>query len=143
MKRVLCSASTLGRVTLALALFFAISSLAQNVTGVVTNGTSGKTGAGVEVTLITLGQGMTESGSTKTDAQGKYSLALDSGGGPHLIRASYQGTNYFKMVPPGFTTGINRSRLSRRNSLKVVPTSVKVPCPKCFSSNSLPTKKFP
>lgn len=88
-----------------LAVFLlAISSFAQNVTGVVTNGTSGKPASGVEVTLITLAQGMSEAGSTKTDSQGKYSLALD-GGGPHLIRATYQGTSYFKMVPPGMTTG--------------------------------------
>ncbi len=86
-------------ITLSLAAF------AQNVTGVITNGTTNKPAAGVEVTLITLGQGMTESGSTKTDAQGKYSLALDGGQGPHLIRATYQGVTYFKMVPPGFTTG--------------------------------------
>lgn len=85
-------------------LFFAISSFAQNITGVVTNGTSGKPASGVQVTLLTLAQGMSEAGSTKTDAQGKYSLALD-GSGPHLIRATFQGTNYFKMVPPGTASG--------------------------------------
>lgn len=86
-------------------LLFAVSAFAQNITGTITNGTNKKPATGVDVTLISLGQGMTEAGSTKTDAQGKYSLALDNSGGPHLIRATYQGTNYFKMVPPGFSTG--------------------------------------
>jgi hypothetical protein len=86
-------------------LLSTLSAFAQNITGVVTNGTTNKPAAGVEVTLITLGQGMVESGSAKTDAQGKYSLAVDSSPGPHLIRATYQGTSYFKMVPPGFTSG--------------------------------------
>lgn len=96
---------TLVRVAIVAAvLAITVSAFAQNVTGVVTNGTTGKPAAGVEVTLITLGQGMTESGSTKTDAQGKYSLALDNNGGPHLIRAAHQGSNYFKMLPPGFNT---------------------------------------
>lgn len=97
-------ASSLGRVAVAV-MILAFAAYAQNITGVVTNGTTNKPGAGVEVTLITLGQGMTESGSTKTDAQGKYSLALDGGQGPHLIRATYQGVTYFKMVPPGMTSG--------------------------------------
>src|SRR5262245_45095275 len=43
----------------------------------------------------------------------------------------------------GFRRGINLRRLSRRSSLYVVPTSVKVPRPRCFSSRSFPTKKFP
>lgn len=86
-------------------LFFALPSLAQNITGTVTNRTAGKPASGVEVTLLTLANGMQEAGSTKTDAQGKFSLALTDGGGPHLLRASYQGANYFKMVPPGTSQG--------------------------------------
>jgi hypothetical protein len=48
---------------------------------------------------------MSESGSTKTDPQGHYSMPMEAGGGPHLVRASYQGANYFKMVPPGTSQG--------------------------------------
>ncbi len=105
MKRISCNRAATNLVGVLLLLIFAAMSFAQNVTGVVTNGTTNKPQAGAEVTLITLGQGMNEAGSTKTDAQGRYSLALDGSGGPHLIRATYQGTNYFKMVPPGFTSG--------------------------------------
>ena len=77
---------------------------AQNVTGTVRNGTTGKPGAGVEVTILDLSQGMTEAGNTKADAQGRYSLPLGAGQMPHLVRVSYQGANYFKMVPPGVTS---------------------------------------
>lgn len=101
-----CTSNFFVRVVFAFAvLSLSLSASAQNITGTVTNGTNKKPAAGVDVTLISLGQGMTEAGSTKTDAQGKYSLALDNSGGPHLIRATYQGTNYFKMVPPGFSSG--------------------------------------
>jgi hypothetical protein len=86
-------------------LSFAVAGFAQSITGTVTNGTSGKPASGVEVTLLTLANGMQESGSTKTDTQGKYSLKLDGGQGPHLVRATHQGVNYFKMVPPGMSSG--------------------------------------
>ena len=57
---------TASYLVLALASFAA----AQNITGTVTNGTTGKPAAGDEVTLLSLSQGMQEIGSTKTDAQG-------------------------------------------------------------------------
>ena len=47
---------------------------AQNITGTVTNGTTGKPAAGDEVTLLSLSQGMQEIGSTKSDAQGRFSF---------------------------------------------------------------------
>lgn len=77
---------------------------AQNVTGTVRNGTTGKPAAGVEVILLDLSQGMNESATTKADAQGKYSLPLSGGQAPHLVRVNFQGAGYFKMVPPGSTT---------------------------------------
>jgi 5-hydroxyisourate hydrolase-like protein (transthyretin family) len=77
---------------------------AQNVTGTVRNGTNGKPAAGVDVTILDLSQGMTEAGSTKADSQGRYSLPLGGGQMPHLVRVTYQGANYFKMVPPGVTS---------------------------------------
>lgn len=91
-------------VLLVLALF-SISALGQTVSGVVTNGTTGKPAANVDVTLLTLANGMSESGSTKTDAQGHYSMPMQNTGGPHLVRATYQGANYFTMVPPGTSQG--------------------------------------
>jgi hypothetical protein len=90
---------------LGLILLLASSSFAQKVTGTVTNGTTGKPAANVEVTLLTLSNGMSESGSTKTDSEGRYSMPMEPGGGPHLVRATYQGANYFKMVPPGTSQG--------------------------------------
>jgi 5-hydroxyisourate hydrolase-like protein (transthyretin family) len=91
--------------------FSAIFSLAlvsyghsQNLSGTVTNGTSEKPAAGADVTLIKLANGMEEAGTTKTDSKGKFSFKLDDAGGPHLVRATFQGTQYFKMAPPGTTT---------------------------------------
>ena len=48
---------------------------AQNITGTVTNATTGKPSAGDEVTLLSLSQGMQEVGSTKSDASGRFSFA--------------------------------------------------------------------
>lgn len=89
---------------LLLALFTA-SALGQTVSGVVTNGTTDKPAANVDVTLITLASGMSESGTTKTDAKGHYSMPMQNTGGPHLVRADYQGASYFTMVPPGMSQG--------------------------------------
>ncbi|MGH9521185.1 MAG: carboxypeptidase regulatory-like domain-containing protein [Terriglobales bacterium] len=72
---------------------------AQTLTGTVTNGTTGKPAAGVEVTLLTLSQGMNEAGSTKTDTDGKFTFQLKEGG-PHLVRVDYQGANYFPKAGP-------------------------------------------
>lgn len=76
----------------------------QNLAGTVTNGTSDKPAAGAEVTLIKLANGMEEAGSTKADSKGKFSFKLDDAGGPHLVRATFQGAQYFKMAPPGTST---------------------------------------
>ena len=75
----------------------------ESLTGTVTNGTSGKPAAGAEVTLIKLANGMEEAGNTKADSKGKFSFKLDDAGGPHLVRATFQGAQYFKMAPPGTT----------------------------------------
>jgi hypothetical protein len=81
---------------------------AQNITGAVTNGTTGKPAAGDEVTLLSLSQGMQEVGSTKTDAQGKFSMAAPTDQGvPHMVRVTHGGVNYFPQggpLMPGATT---------------------------------------
>ena len=81
---------------------------AQNITGTVTNGTTGKPAAGDEVTLLSLSQGMQEVGSGKTDAQGKFSLAAPADqGAPHMVRVTHGGVNYFPQggpLMPGATT---------------------------------------
>jgi hypothetical protein len=81
---------------------------AQNITGTVTNGTTGKPAAGDEVTLLSLSQGMQEVGSTKTDAQGKFSMAAPAEQQvPHMVRVTHGGVNYFPRggpLMPGATT---------------------------------------
>ena len=84
---------------------FSLSAFGQNLTGTVTNSTTGKPAANVDVTLLTLANGMSESGSTKTDAQGRFSMPMQNTGGPHLVRATYQGVSYFTMIPPGTSQG--------------------------------------
>ncbi len=90
--------------TLALAGFAA----AQNITGTVTNSTTGNPAAGDEVTLLSLSQGMQEVGSGKTDAEGKFSLPAPAEQGvPHMVRVTHGGVNYFPQggpLMPGATT---------------------------------------
>src|SRR5512147_517244 len=79
---------------------------AETLSGTVTNATTGKPAAGDDVVLLTLAQGMHESGRTRTDAQGKFSFTFDSGG-PHLVRVNHQGVNYFPAggpIMPGATS---------------------------------------
>jgi hypothetical protein len=67
----------------------------------VTNGTTSKPGAGDEVILINLSNGMDVAANTKADSSGKFSFTLKDGPGPHLIRAVHQGVTYHQMAPPG------------------------------------------
>ena len=87
---------------------FAGRASAQNITGTVTNGTTGKPAAGDEVTLLSLSQGMQEVGSGKTDAQGKFSLRAPAEQNvPHMVRVTHGGVNYFPQggpLMPGATT---------------------------------------
>jgi hypothetical protein len=77
---------------------------AENLTGVVTNATTNKPSAGDDVILIKLAQGMEEAARVKSDAKGKFSLALDSADAPHLVRVVHQGVTYHRMAPPGSTS---------------------------------------
>jgi hypothetical protein len=82
-------------------LFCTGSASAQNITGTVTNGTTGKPAGGDEVTLLSLSQGMQEVGSTKTDAQGKFSMAGPADqGAPHMVRVTHGGVSYFPQGGP-------------------------------------------
>ncbi|HWR37644.1 MAG TPA: carboxypeptidase regulatory-like domain-containing protein [Clostridia bacterium] len=95
--------NTMMKVCCAVLLLTAMAA-AQNVTGTVRNGTTGKPAAGVEVVLLDLSQGMNEAAKTKTDAEGRFSMPMEGGQVPHLVRVSYQNASYFKMVPPGTST---------------------------------------
>src|ERR1041385_5471275 len=74
------------------------------ITGTVTNATTNKPSSGDEVTLLTLANGMEESGTTKTDSQGHYTLNVADASAQHLVRVARQSVHYFKAAPPGTTT---------------------------------------
>ncbi len=77
---------------------------AQTLTGTVKNSTTGKPSAGDDIVLLSLSQGMEESGRTKTDAKGNFSFKLDDAQAPHLVRAIHEGVTYHRMAPPGTTS---------------------------------------
>jgi len=78
---------------------------AGTVTGTVTNGTTGKPAASVDVILIELQGAMQPVAQTKTDSNGHYELNHpELGSGPMLVRAVYRGVNYHEPATPGKTT---------------------------------------
>ncbi len=85
-------------------LILASLASAQTLTGTVKNSTTGKPAAGDDVILLSLVQGMEESGRTKTDAKGNFSLKLDNAQSPHLVRVVHQDVTYHRMAPPGSTS---------------------------------------
>src|SRR5579864_7330310 len=94
------------RLWLILLIVILLSALAsaQTLTGTVKNATTGKPGAGDEVVLLSLGQGMEEAGRTQADAKGHFSFKLDNAQGPHLVRVIHQDVTYHRMAPPGTTS---------------------------------------
>jgi hypothetical protein len=87
-----------------LVLLLSTLSFAQTLTGTVKNATTGKPAAGDEVVLLSLSQGMEESGRTKADSKGNFSFKLDNPQAPHLVRAIHQEVTYHRMAPPGSTS---------------------------------------
>jgi hypothetical protein len=77
---------------------------AQTLTGLVKNSTTGRPSVGDEVIVFGLGQGMGESGRTKTDAMGRFSFKIVDAQTPHLICAIHEGVTYNRMAPPGLTS---------------------------------------
>ena len=86
------------------AILLSAFSSAQTLSGTVKNATTGKPGAGDQVVLLSLGQGMEESGRTSADAKGHFSFKLDNAQGPHLVRVIHQDVTYHRMAPPGTTS---------------------------------------
>lgn len=75
---------------------------AGTVRGTVTNGTTGKPAAGVEVILIQLQGGMQPVANSKSDANGEFTFDNPGlGAQPMLLRAVYRGVNFHQPVPPG------------------------------------------
>jgi hypothetical protein len=89
-------------------LVLAITPAFAAVDGVIVNGTTGQPQPNTVVMLIQPTQaGMQTLGTTKTDAQGKFSFDNNDDQGPRLIQAVFQGVQYNKMVPPGMpSTGL-------------------------------------
>src|SRR5262245_1519720 len=86
---------------LALAIcWLAVNAFAAQITGIVTNGTTGKPAAGVEVVLLTLTGAMDEAGKATADAQGRFTLNVPDPASPHLLRVNHQNVNYFQGAPP-------------------------------------------
>jgi hypothetical protein len=82
-------------------LFAASLAAAGTITGTVVNRTTGKAAANVPLTLLNVTANMAEVGSTKSDAEGAFTIDSPSiGGGPMLLRAYYQGVNFNTFVPP-------------------------------------------
>ncbi len=70
--------------------------------GTVTNGTTGKPAAGIEVILIQLQGGMQPVANAKSDAKGEFTFDNPGlGAQPMLVRAVYHGVNFHQPVPPG------------------------------------------
>jgi len=75
---------------------------AGTVHGTVTNGTTGKPAAGVEVILIQLQGGMQPVANSKSGANGEFTFDNPGlGAQPMLVRAIYRGVNFHQPVPPG------------------------------------------
>lgn len=77
---------------------------AANVTGTVTNKTTGKPSAGDSVALVDVQAGMSDAATAVTDAQGRYALRAP-GAGPYLVRVTHQGAPYFIAAPMGAGPG--------------------------------------
>jgi hypothetical protein len=99
------SSATLRRLAAILTIFVGTTGLvaAESISGSVSNKTSNKPSAGDDVVLLRLSEGMQEAARTKSDAQGRFTLAVPADGGQHLVRVTHQGVNYFKPAPAGTT----------------------------------------
>ncbi len=91
--------------TLAASLLFAGAlAQAQQITGTVTDKTTGKPAAGDAVVLVDPQAGMGEVARATTDARGHYALT-EPGAGSYLVRVTHQGAPYFIAAPQGNAPG--------------------------------------
>jgi hypothetical protein len=81
--------------------WLAVNAFADEITGTVTNGTTGKPAARAEVVLLSLSGGMEETGKATADARGSFRITVPDPAVPHLLRVNHQGVNYFQSAPPG------------------------------------------
>jgi carboxypeptidase family protein len=85
-------------------LFAGALAHAAQVTGTVTDKTTGKPAAGDQVVMLDVQAGMGEVAHATTDAKGRYSVN-PPGAGPYLIRVTHQGAGYFIAAPQGGAPG--------------------------------------
>ena len=85
-------------------LFCGATAQAAQVTGTVTDKTTGKPAVGDTVVLVDVQAGMSEIAQATTDARGHYSLNKP-GNGPALVRVTHQGAPYFIAAPEGGAPG--------------------------------------
>ncbi len=85
-----------------LAILFLAAELAsaQTISGTAVNATTNKPAAGDQVELLSLSQGMSVTGQSKTDAEGKFSFAIKDPESPHLVRVTHGGVSYFPAGGP-------------------------------------------
>ena len=75
-----------------------------DISGIVTNKTTGKPSAGDNVTLLKLSGEMVEVGQAKTDAQGKFTIKSSDASVAYLVRVNHRNVNYHRQAPPGTTS---------------------------------------
>jgi hypothetical protein len=85
---------------LAATLLLSTAALAANLTGVVTDRTTGKPSAGDTIAVINTAQGMDEIAHATSSASGRFTVATPDGG-QVLLHITHAGAEYFKSVPPG------------------------------------------
>jgi len=90
--------------TVALSLLFAGAWAQAQITGTVTNKTTGKPAAGDAVVLVDVQAGMGEVAKATTDSGGHYKLAKP-GSSNYLVRVTHQGATYFIGAPEGNAPG--------------------------------------
>lgn len=98
---------------------------ASSLTGQVVNGTTSKPAAGDEVVILSLSQGMTEIGRTKTDASGNFKIDVPDDGTPHMVRVNHQGVNYFPKGGP-LMPGTTSATIQVYDASKTLPVSTTV-----------------
>jgi 5-hydroxyisourate hydrolase-like protein (transthyretin family) len=77
-----------------------MTALASNITGTVTDRTTGKPSSGDTIAVINTAQSMDELSKVTSDAQGRFQATAPDGG-QILLHVTHHGAEYFKSVPPG------------------------------------------
>jgi hypothetical protein len=88
--------------SLSLTGILAAAAHAGTLSGTVINRTTGKATPNIDLTILSPTQGMRELGSSKSDAQGRFTISNDAiGTAPVLVRATYHDVSYNTFAPPG------------------------------------------